>query len=65
MFKMIELCNTIKKNKKKKKKKKKKQLRNLSVYIYKAFEMRQNVAIIRDKMLFLSEMLISFMNMLI
>ena len=38
MFKMIELFNTTNK----------KQLKNLSVYIYKAFEMRQNVAFIRD-----------------
>ena len=39
MFKMIELFNTTNKIK---------QIRNLSVYIYQAFEMTQNVVFIRD-----------------
>ena len=38
MFKMVELFNTTNK----------KQLRNLSVYIYKAFEIRRNVMFVRD-----------------
>ena len=38
MYKMVELFNTTNK----------KQLRNLSVYIYKAFEIRRNVMFVRD-----------------
>ena len=38
MYKMVEHFNTTNK----------KQLRNLSVYIYKAFEIRRNVMFIRD-----------------
>ena len=38
MFKMVELFNTTNK----------KHLRNLSVYIYKAFEIRRNVMFVRD-----------------
>ena len=38
MYKMVELFNTTNK----------KQLRNLSVYIYKAFEIRRNIMFVRD-----------------
>ena len=38
MYKMVELFTTTSK----------KQLRNLSVYIYKAFEIKRNVIFVRD-----------------